>query len=273
MNTELLKKNFKPLMMAGVFLLSYIPVFMVMWDKWWARDSYYSHGILIPFVTAYLIWQKKDILGTLPAQRASVGWILFLSGLFLYFISAVLRVNFSAGFSMLLVLYGIVLNFYGIPVTKKILFPLFFLVFMVPLPSVAIVNISFQLKLFAASIATQILNNTGLRAEQHGSIILMQHAQVIVDDVCSGLRSLISLTALGSIFAYWLDGPLWKKIILFLTTIPIAVVTNVCRVIVLASISEIWGSEYASGFVHDATGFMVFVLAFILLLAAGKLIE
>jgi exosortase len=273
MNSNILKKNLQPLILAGVFLLSYFPVFIIMWDKWWARDSYYSHGILIPFVTAYLIWQKKDSLATIPVQRASVGWILFLCGMLLYFMSALLRINFSAGFSMLLVLYGIVLNIYGIPMTKKILFPLFFLIFMVPLPSVAIVNISFKLKLFAASIATQILNNMGLPAMQKGSIILMQHAQVIVDDVCSGLRSLISLTALGSIFAYWLDAPYWKRILLFLTTIPIAVVTNVCRVILLASISEIWGSEYASGFIHDATGFMVFVLAFIMLLAVGKLLE
>jgi exosortase len=108
---------------------------------------------------------------------------------------------------------------------------------------------------------------------RYGSIIKMHSSQVVVDDVCSGLRSLISLTALGSLFAYMMKGPLYKRVLLFLSTIPIAIVTNVCRVFILASVSEIWGSEYIEGFVHDASGYSIFILAFILLYAVKKLIE
>ncbi|MFA5261189.1 MAG: exosortase/archaeosortase family protein, partial [Candidatus Omnitrophota bacterium] len=116
-------------------------------------------------------------------------------------------------------------------------------------------------------------NQMGILAKRNGSIIMMRHASVVVDDVCSGLRSLISLTALGSIFAFWLNGPGWKKVVLFLTTIPIAIITNVCRVVFLATVSEIWGAEAASGFVHDASGFLIFALAFVLLLGVSKVIE
>ena len=118
-----------------------------------------------------------------------------------------------------------------------------------------------------------ILNQMGILAKREGSIIYMRHAQVVVEDVCSGLRSLISLTALGSIFAYWMRGHIAKRLFLFLTTIPIAIVTNACRVILLSAISEIWGPQYATGFIHDLSGFMVFGLAFILLYSVGKLLE
>jgi len=99
-----------------------------------------------------------------------------------------------------MVLFGLVLHFYGGRVLRKILFPGSFLFFMMPLPLVVIVNISFKMKLFAANIATDLLNWIGLYAVQEGSIIKMASAYVIVDDVCSGLRSLIALAALGSIF-------------------------------------------------------------------------
>ncbi|MCR4337392.1 MAG: exosortase/archaeosortase family protein, partial [Candidatus Omnitrophica bacterium] len=191
----------------------------------------------------------------------------------IHFFSALFRIYFSSGFSMLIVFYGFVLHFYGARIFQKIIFPLFFLGFMVPLPLVVIIALSFQLKIFAAKIAATMLKLIGFYVQQEGSILKMRNAYVVVDDVCSGLRSLISLTALGSIFAYWLKGPMWKRLLLFATTIPIAVITNVCRVIILASISEIWGPEYAEGFVHDATGFLVFVLAFLMLYVVGRMLE
>jgi exosortase/archaeosortase family protein len=79
--------------------------------------------------------------------------------------------------------------------------------------------------------------------------------------------------ALGSVFSFWLKGRAWRKVLLFLMTIPIAIVTNVCRVVTLAAISEIYGTQYAEGFVHDLTGFMVFALAFVLLFIVSQLIE
>lgn len=279
------------LFISLIFLLTYIPTFIWMWDRWWARDSYYSHGILVPFVTGFLIWQKREELKKIKIQESPWGLRLIILGIIIHMISAVFRIYFSSGFSMLIVLCGFILYFFGTEVFKKVWFPVAFLFFMMPLPMVVITNLSFKLKLFAANIATVLLNNMGILAIREGSVIRMRHAYVIVDDVCSGLRSLISLTALGSIFAYWLNvpivtlaatssmfaywikAPITKRIILFLTTIPIAIITNVCRVLVLSLVSEIWGAEYATGFVHDATGFMVFALAFILLLGVTKLIE
>lgn len=262
------------LLISGLVLLAaYLPALLWMWDRWFARDSYYTHGILVPFVTGYLIWQQREELSRIPVKRSAWGMVLIVGGILFYLLSSLFRVYFSSGFSLLIVLVGLVLHYYGTAVFRKILFPLFFLVFMMPLPLVVIINISFKMKLFAAEIAASILNGMGVWAHQEGSIIKMRHTYVIVDDVCSGLRSLITLTALGSIFAYWLKGPMYKRILLFLATIPIAIVTNVCRVIILSLMSEIWGAEYTAGFVHDATGMLVFVLAFILLYITARILE
>jgi len=254
-------------------LLTFTPTLIWMWDRWFVHDSYYSHGILIPFVSLWLLWQRREELREIEKQGSSVGIILIVLGIIVHVLSSLVRVYFTSGLAMLVVLMGMVVYFYGPNVLRKTLFPILFLFFMIPAPLVVIANISFQMKIFAAKIAAGILNQIGLYAVQDGSTIKMQQAYVMVDDICSGLRSLISLTALGSIFAYWMKSVMWKRVVLFLTTIPIAIITNVVRIVLLSFIAEIWGPQYATGLVHDVSGFLVFALAFVLLFAASKVIE
>ncbi len=256
-----------------LLLAAYAPVWWWMWDRWFARDSYYSHGILIPFVSAYLIWQRRGELRTLSGRTHPAGIGLVVLGLLIYAFSALFRVYFSSGISFLLVLCGWILHRYGMDVFRRIWFPVVFLVFMIPAPLVVIVSLSFRMKLFAAGLATSLLNGMGLEAVRKGSILYLAHTQVVVDDVCSGLRSLISLTALGALFTYWLEGPFWKRVVLFFSTIPIAVITNVCRIVFLSTVSEVWGARYAGGIVHDASGMMIFVLAFVLLYFVSRILE
>lgn len=270
---ELITKYKNQFLIALILLFTYTPTLIWMWDRWFTRDSYYSHGILIPFITAYLIWQNRSQLMQMKPEKSEIGMKLIILGLFVHLISSLFRVYFSSGFSLVIVIIGLILYFYGEKILKDISFPIVFLFFMVPLPLVVIINISFKMKLFAAQIAAVVLNSMNILAVREGSLIRMANAQVVVDDVCSGLRSLMSLTALGSIFAYWMKGPMWKRLLLFLSTVPIAVITNVCRIILLASVSEIWGSKYATGFIHDLSGFIVFALAFILLYSVSRLME
>jgi len=273
MSDNFISKHSKQLFAGAIFLLAYIPTLIWMWDRWFARDSYYSHGILIPFVTIFLIWQKREELALIEKAKSAWGLPLVIVGMLMHAFASMMRVYFISGFSMLLVLVGLILFFYGFVVFRKILFPVLFLVFMIPVPLVIITNISFKMKIFAAEIATTVLNNSGIPAIREGSVIRMRHAQVIVDDVCSGLRSLISLMALGSIFAYWMKSTMTKRGILFLTTVPIAILTNVFRVIFLSSVAEIWGAQYAAGILHDVSGFLVFALAFVLLYVIGRILE
>ncbi|MBF0483971.1 MAG: exosortase [Candidatus Omnitrophica bacterium] len=270
---NLMKKNWQIFIAFVLFILAYVPIILWMWDRWFSRDSYYSHGILIPFVSVYLIWQKKDELKEMPAAPSFWGTVIVILGLLIYIFSSLFRVYFVGGFSMFTVLIGLILYFYGWKILRKIWMPIVFLLFMFPLPLVIITNISFRMKMLAAKIAAYILNHIGIPALREGSMIYMRHAYVVVDDVCSGLRSLISLLALGGIFAYMTVTTRFKKWVIFLSTIPIAVATNVIRVVFLSSVAEIWGSQYTKGFVHDASGFFIFAVAFVLLYAVGRLLE
>ncbi len=272
---KLVKLHRKLLLSLFVMVAAYFPTLIWMYDRWMARDSYYSHGVLIPLVSLTLIFWNREELAKIKWKESPWGMRLIIAGVVLHLLASHpnVRIYFVSGFSMLVLLCGLVLYFYGEEIFKRISFALFFLVFMVPMPLVVINKVSLQLKMFAAELATMVLNNMGIQALRDGSIIKMRHAHVTVDDVCSGLRSLISLTALGSICAYWLKGKMWKRIFLFASTVPIAIITNMCRVVALSAISEIWGTEYAEGLVHDVLGFMVFALAFVMLMAVGKLLE
>jgi len=271
----MLSSKFKQfLFTSALMLFAYTPTFIWMWDRWWARDSYYSHGILVPiFSIIFLVWPKRKELSAIVKSSSPWGINLIVLGLIIHLGSSLMQVYFTSGFSLIITISGMVLYFFGAKTYRKVLFAVMFIVFMVPLPMIIITNVSFKLKLFAAEISAIILNSMGILAIQEGSIIKMRNAYVIVDDVCSGLRSLISLTAMGSVFAHWMKGHMLKRIGLLLTTIPIAIITNVCRIVLLSSITEVWGPEHATGFVHDASGFMVFGLAVLLLFTFGKLME
>jgi exosortase len=256
-----------------LFILAYLPTWQWMGERWFERDSYYSHGILIPFLTALLIWQKRHVLKKIKIKPSPWGLRLFITGIIIHFLSLLFRVYFTSGFSMIIVLAGFVLCVYGEEMLKEILFPVIFLIFMVPLPLVTVINISFQLKLLSAQMATGLLNLINIPAVQQGSYIRMAHATVVVEDVCSGLRSLIALMALGALFAYWMKSGKLKKTILFFSSIPIALITNMFRIMALAIISECWGPRYITGFVESFFGFLVFALAFLLLSRVEKLLK
>lgn len=267
------KLSKKTLTLFFIFILAYFPTMQWMWERWFTQDSYYSHGWLIPLISILLIWQKRLVWKDLKPHPSSQGIWLFAAGVMLHLSSLLFRVYFTSGFSMIVVIAGFVLCVWGKDVWKTVMFPVMFLTFMIPLPLVLVVNTSFQLKMFSASMAAALLNVINIPAEQQGSFIRMSHATVVVEDVCSGLRSLIALLALGALFAYWLKSGKLKKTILFLSSIPVALVANTLRVMVLAIMAEFWGIKHVAGVAHDLSGYLVFILAFLFLSTIEKMLE
>jgi exosortase len=267
-----IKTHEKELLIAILMVALSMPTILWMWDRWFAAYSYYSHGILIPFVTLFLIWEKREALKKIPREPSIWGFRVFFLGIVLYWISAQVHVYFTSGYAMLVISAGIILYFYGQRTLRELLFPLLFLIFMIPLPLIVVAFICFKLKIIAAHLATLILNAVGLPAIQQSSIIKLSHSYVLVEDSCGGLRSLISLTALGSIFAYRLRLRLSKKILLFLSAIPIATISNTFRIVFLSAVGEIWGTQYTQGFLHDLSGYLVFIFAFLMLFGLKKLL-
>lgn len=270
-----MKKNdlIKLAVLGTLVLIVYLPSLIWMYDRWTVTDTYYSHGLLVPFISALLVWLKRGQLAKLKLRPSNTGWLLLIPSIAVYLISAMLRINFSGAFTLVPTLAGLVLLLMGKDYLKQLLFPILFILFMIPLPSAAIVNISFGLKIFAAKLATFVVNQIGISAIRDGSVIKTLHAQLMVEDPCSGIRSLIALIALGTLMAHLSHTTRFKKTILFLSAIPIAIGANVVRIVALTLASEIYGTKFAMGWFHETMGIVVFIIAFLGLTLLNKALE
>lgn len=258
---------------TALLLAAYIPTFIWMWDRWMAKESYYGHGILIPLVSLYFVWQRRELLRKAKVSSQMKGLFIVALGLFVHIICALLKVYFLSGFSFIFVLYGLVLFFFGKEVASHLIFPIFFLLAMIPLPLVLIGNLTVKLKLFAAQCATFLLNRIGFTSIQDGNIIRMPNSFVTVGAPCSGLRSLIALLTLGLIFAYAMRVSYIKKGLFLLSAVPIAILANILRIMMLAIVNDLYGEKAVSGFFHDFSGFLVFAFAFAGLFIVNKMLE
>jgi exosortase len=228
-------------------------------------DSYYSHGFLIPFVTVFLIWQKKDKLRTLAPESSSLGIILIAIGLLMQIVSVITEVYLVSEISLLLNIFGVVLFLFGKKTCRELFFPLAFLTFMIPIPMFLINQISFPMRLIVTNSVVFTLTKFGLPINQKGFEIIFPNTTLVVDTPCSGLRSLIAFLALGSLFAYFFRGALKKKILLLLMAIPIAFITNFLRIAFLSLTAFVYGAHVATKSVyHDLSGIFVFVIGIIL---------
>lgn len=252
---------------AVTFVALFFPTFRWMAERFDAADSFYSHGWLIPFASGWLIWRQRDALARVPHHATWHGLWLLVPCAALHLAATWLRLGFVSGFAMLGALYGLVWTCWGKALLWRLRFPLLFLVFMVPLPGVLLIAISFQMKLLAASLATWALRGLGLSAAQMGSTIHVPGLSVIVDDTCSGLRSLISLIALATMWTALLGPSATRlhKLVIVASAIPIALVANMIRIITLVLLAAIYGHGIAEGFIHYGSGIVVFGVALVAL--------
>lgn len=256
-----------------LLFVAYIPIFKWMIDRWMAPESYYSHGFLIPIVSLYLIWQKKELLKKTEFLGYINAVVLIAAGLFVNILCAMFRVYFISGFSFVIVLAGLILFFFGRKFLKYLAFPLFFMLAMVPLPLVLIGNLTVKLKLFAAQVSAMIINYIGMAAVTEGSIIKMQSSYLLVGAPCSGLRSLVSLLTLGLLFAYVTKMSFWKRVLLFVSSIPIILASNIMRVTLLAFANEIYGEKFALGFFHNFSGILMLCVSILGLYLVGVVLK
>jgi exosortase len=256
----------------ALLLVAYLPTIAWMADRWFAKESYYSHGFLIPLISLFIVWQRRNALSKIKMAGNVLGLWIVAACLLVHIVSASLRVYFLSGFTLIPIIYGLVLFFFGKEMVRKLTFPILFLFTMVPLPLAVIGTLTVKLKLLATQLSVFTLNNIGFRCIQDGSVIRMPASFIEVAAPCSGLRSIISLVTLGLLFAYSMKTSLLKKTILFLSSIPIAIATNVMRITIVAIVNDLYGGEVAMGVFHDFTGYMVFVAAFLGLFGIAKMI-
>ncbi len=270
--SEKLKATIKFISSIALLLVAYVPTINWMLDRWFAKESYYGHGFLIPLVSLFIVWQRKDILKKCKISAETTGLWIAAAGILIHIVCAALKVYFMSGFSFIFVLYGLILFFFGKEITRNLIFPIFFLFAMVPLPLVIIGNLVVRLKLAAIQCSVFILNHIGFSSIKDGSIIKMPGSFLVIGDPCSGLRSLISLLTLGALFAFTMKMSYIKKAFFLLMSIPIAIASNVLRITLLCVINDLYG-EKVLGYFHDPSGFLVFAFAFVALFTTGKALE
>lgn len=243
---------------AGLALI-YRPTWEWMYYRWTLPDSYSSHGFLIPLISGWIIWQERHKFKNLKIHGSWLGLLILAIALLLHIASGITRIHFTSGISFVIAIFGLVLFILGKEGLKGSAFAIFYLFFMVPFPSFWESQFTLELKLIAAEAAARMLDFAGYIVIREGSIILFPHTQLIVGDVCSGLRSLVSLIALGVPFVYFISASWWRKGLMLLSLFPVAMFCNILRILVLGLATYYWGSEVASGFIHDASGIMIFV--------------
>ena len=262
------------LVVAGLAIAAYWDVFQWMYGRYMGADSYYSHGFLIPFVVVYLIWLKREDLQDLTPESSLYGFGLVVLAILTHVFGTAVYVFSISGFSIWILVMGISLALYGREITKTIIFPLCFLLFMFPLPSAIITMISFPLKVLVAQVGVKIASMMGIPLLLEGFVITIPQGDLLVGNPCSGLRSLIAFLAMGALFAYFSHMSNIKKMILFSLAIPIAIISNLIRVPILIYWSYKWGLESAAPdtMVHTGSGFVVFILGIVLLIAAQRIL-
>ncbi|MEW6095671.1 MAG: exosortase/archaeosortase family protein [bacterium] len=243
-------------------VLVYLPTFLWMKYRFLEHNSNYTHGFLIPIVSLYLIWKMKGELKEIPVTSSTKGLILLCAGLLLHLVSRCFMVDFASGISLIIVIFGLCLYLLGRRMTQKLIFPIGFLVFMVPLPEVLTLALTFHMKMFATYWATVVTNFMGIPGVMDGAKIILPNDFLEIGEPCSGIRSLITLLALGSLFAYLLSISYLKKFILFLSAIPIAILSNIVRIIFLIVVTYVYGQKAALEEPnHTISGLLVFIVA------------
>ncbi len=231
----------------------------------------YSHGFLIPFVTIGILWLKRHDLANVPKSVSQIGLAIIIAALLIHWLGAKAQQTRLSLLSIIMLMWGIPFYFYGWQLAKLLIFPCAYLIFCIPLNFLDAV--SFPLRLFAASASTSILNGLGIAAERSGSAIYSAAAggfNFDVADPCSGIRSLLAMTALTAVYAYLTQKTLLKKWILFACAIPLAIIGNMARIATIALVAQAFGEQLALTLYHDYSGYVVFGVAIGCMVAIGS---
>lgn len=287
----------KPFAVAAAVLFVYALVLVKLGGQWWV-DENYSHGLLIPFIIGYILWSERERL-LLAVKRPAIVWggaLVVLSVLMLWAGTAGAEL-FMQRTSLVVMLAGIALYFWGWHILRLALVPLLLLALAIPIPAIIFNQIAFPLQLFASRCAVWAMRALDIPVLRQGNVIELMPLNSTVTkklevvEACSGIRSLMTLLTLAVVFAYFThprdkDGQqgggllaalkrygTWRSLILVLSAVPIAIITNAGRVSGTGILARYYGTEVADGFFHEFSGWVVYIVAFLLLFALGWVLD
>ncbi len=260
-----------PVLLAVAVAVSYHSYLVWMGQQWW-KDEYYGHGVLIPLISGYVLYRQRARLAALPREGGGWGLVILIGALLLRAAGQFLEVHFLSGFALVATFYGLVLWVGGRHVARAALFPIAFLLFMIPLSRLLVEKLSMPMQLFSARWAGQLAAGIIPGLQVQGVSIATPDYSFSVAIPCSGLKSLIAMSALGALYAYLVEGPPLRRVALFLAAFPLALLANLVRIFVTVILGNTIGPAAAEGFFHTLSGAFVFLVALAGLFALGGIL-
>ena len=259
------------LVLVAVTVL-YFPILIALAKDWSTNDNY-SHGFFIPLISGYMILVMRSELQNIPIRPSNWGLLFLLAGLGQLYVANVGSEFFLQRTSIILVLLGIALFLLGRAMTRKLLVPIAYLLFMVPLPAIIWNKIAFPMQLYSSAVTEKVIQAIGIPVLREGNVLHLAQTTLEVVDACSGLRSLTTMFALSAALAWFSPLASWKKWVIFLAAAPIAILANIVRLTGTAGLASIYGAKVAQGFLHDFSGLFTFLVGLMLLVMTSKLLH
>lgn len=234
----------------------------------------YSHGWLIPILSLYVIWHRRKAISAATKNISYTGLALVVASLFLHWLGMKAQQTRLSLFGLVGLTWSIPFYLFGWQVAKQLIFPCAYLVFCIPFNFLD--SVTHPLRMFATHASSMLLNGIGIAVEASGARL---HSltpggfDLDVADACSGIRSLTAITALTAIYANITQRTPWKQWLIFFLSIPLAIIGNIVRVFTTGIVAEVFGDDTAMHLYHDFSGFIIFMVVFVLLISAGSALD
>lgn len=254
-----------PFMSVLAWILIGLPVLRWLWHQWWTND-FYSHGLLVLPIAAYIGWRlwPRDA----DWRGHDLGLVVLGVLVVLYIWLNRARADYLAAIVWLGIGAALVWSVAGLSALRRVWFSFVFLLLAVPLPFIEWASL--PLSQITGTWSARVVQLLGLSVMANGSQIILPNANLVVGAQCSGLRSMVALATLSTLFAFVVDGPLWGRLILLLSAFPLALVGNLARVVSLLVVANRWGAEAGFNFYHTYSGYIFFLAAFAFLLVLAR---
>ncbi len=239
----------------------------------WSTDDNYSHGFFIVPLAAFFAWERRAAFTAAPVAPSWLGLIIVAFSLVLLVAGLLGAELFLSRVSVIGTLTGGILFMFGWQRLRILLFPLSFLLLMVPLPALIFNQIAFPLQLLASNVGESTINALEIPILREGNVLILANATLEVAEACSGIRSLVSLFTLGLVFGYFVDPRPWVRVVVALSSVPVAIVANGLRVASAGVAAHNYGMAGVEGIFHEFSGWVVFVVAFLMMLALQRLLQ
>jgi exosortase len=246
-------------------VLLYSPVIVKLVHDWMTDDNS-SHGFIILPIALYFVWERRRKLADAEIKSSILGLILLLVSYIMLLFGIIGAELFISRVAIIGTLAGAIIYVYGWRYFKILLFPLMFLLLMIPIPNIILNKIAFPLQLLASQFSEFVLALCRIPVLREGNIIHLSNIELEVVEACSGIRSLISMLTLGIIYGYFTDKRMTVRFTLALSSIPIAIIANGFRVALTGVAAHYYGPVVAQGALHTFSGWLIFLLAFVMLL-------